>query len=640
MPSLWDAVRRRPLVREALIVAFYAGLSVVYTGLWSDWTTRCLAGVDPVQDALVVHTVSRQLLFEPGQLFEGVPFFPSHKSILYADPLLGAAVLVLPIRPFTDNPVLLFNVALLAGLTLTGYGFYRLGLRLSGDRGAALLAGIAVPFTAQQMYHLGLAHLPYLSIAWFPFLILSLLWLLDRPSPGSALATGVTFALQAGTDGYYAFCSVFLAILTAAWRWRAFRELKTWIWVGVAAAIGTVLLLPYVTGFAALKGEATMHRGIDWSLEWSTDLACNLFQSQAYLWRGILDAPSYSKGGPLFPGLTVLVFAALGLRRPRGPYVAWLAAIVVFFFVLSLGPELRFRGAALIPVAMPYRFFWDHVPFFDAMRHPTTFAVPGVMGLALLATLGLARSGLTRRAGLLALVLAAMVAETLTPPPRRDDRGPLPEAYRFLATQPPGAILDLPLDLASTWQWWAIYHQRPIVNGQLGFEPDLYVRLDRLIRREWARKPAGQDMEDWSSVRLLKAQVPITYLILHTRAGLSGYLTSNVDASRRAFELIHESPEGDRVYRVRRGGRAAVLRRHFRDDQVAAGRLTAVVSGTEPGAMLRVEWNDELLEERPLGAEPEPVEWALAAGRVRYGINRLVLKTAAGEVVLDALAAQ
>jgi hypothetical protein len=164
-------------------------------------------------------------------------------------------VLVLPLRPFTDNPVLLFNAALLAGLTLTGYGFYRAGVRLTGGRGAALLAGIAVPYTAQQMYHLGLAHLPYLSIAWFPFLILSLLWLLDRPGPWPALATGVTFALQAGTDGYYAFCSVFLAVLTAVWQWRRFREPKTWLWTSAAAALGTVLLLPYVLGFSSLKEE-------------------------------------------------------------------------------------------------------------------------------------------------------------------------------------------------------------------------------------------------------------------------------------------------------------------------------------------------------------------------------------------------
>ena len=238
------AVFRARRSREAAVLGACALLAVLYSGLWSDLRTHFRAGLDPVQDAWILSTVTRNLLTQPHQVFEGNLFYPSYDSVLYADPLLGPAVLVLPLRLFSDNGALLYNAALLLGLTLASYGFYRVALRLWGDPRAALFPAIAIPYTAQQMHHLEMSHIPYLSIAGFPFLMWALLELLERPGWKPALATGLAFAFQAGTDGYYAFCCVFLSLVFAAWAWRRLREPHTWTYVAAAGVLGAVLILP------------------------------------------------------------------------------------------------------------------------------------------------------------------------------------------------------------------------------------------------------------------------------------------------------------------------------------------------------------------------------------------------------------
>lgn len=598
---------KRPAARDAIVFAGYLILALAYSGLWSDFATRFRAGNDPIQDAWVLSTVTSNALSQPLRLFDGNVFFPSYDSVLYADPLLGPAALVLPLRALTDNPALLYNTALLLGLALAGFGFFRLGLHLTGDPRAALLAGITVPYTAQQMHHLAHGHLPYLSIAGFPVLILGLLLLFEKPGPGPALLTGLAFAFQAGTDGYYAFSSAFLSLLVALWGVRRLRDPKLLLWAGVSAAIGVALILPYVRGFSGLKQEAEMSRGLDWSLAYSTDLATSLFRSDALLYRGLLDGPNPSKGGPLFPGLLVLGLAGFAVARVRDSHVRLLLLVIGVFFLLSLGPELRFGGRSLFP--LPFKLLFERVPLFNAMRHPTTLALPALMALSLLAVLGLSALGWARRTAVLAALLALAVAETLTETPSRLNRGyQLPEAYAFLKSQPAGAILELPFEGNYGYEWWAIQHRMPIVNGELGFEPRWYAALHHLINREWDRRPPHQDMEDWRSVAFLKGQIPLRYLILHR--GVSGYVGTNIEATRRTFERLHATADGAVIYRVRRGGVGPELRRRFRDDQLQGGRIVTRIRGPEGTAVIAL-INDVVLGQRALTPQAVDIEWSL-----------------------------
>jgi len=109
-------------------------------------------------------------------------------------------VLVAPLTPFIQNPILLFSCALVLVLATMSYGAYRLGLRLLGDRALAILAAIAIPYSGQQTGHY--YHINGSTGFGFPLLMLGLLRLQEEPSLAAALLTGLAFGLQAGTSGY------------------------------------------------------------------------------------------------------------------------------------------------------------------------------------------------------------------------------------------------------------------------------------------------------------------------------------------------------------------------------------------------------------------------------------------------------
>src|SRR4029079_8318651 len=134
-------------------------------------------------------------------------------------------------------------------------------------------------------------------------------------------------------------------------------------------------------------------------------------------------------GDSAFPGLTVLVLAGVAAARARGPHGRLLLLVAAVFLFLSLGPALVWRGRPVMP--LPYGFLHEHVPLLRAGRHPVTFVLATVLALGVLAGLGLA--ALRAPVPVRALAVGLALVETLGPSPKRSDRGPLPEAYGWLA---------------------------------------------------------------------------------------------------------------------------------------------------------------------------------------------------------------
>ena len=140
--------------------------------------------------------------FLSARMFDGNIFYPSPHSVLFVEPVLGPAALAVPLRLFTANPILIYNACNILVMALASYGMYRLAFTMTGDRGAALLAGVVVPYAPQQLRHL--VHINLITIAGFPFMILGLLRLFVKPGPWPALLAALAYVFQAGTSGYHA----------------------------------------------------------------------------------------------------------------------------------------------------------------------------------------------------------------------------------------------------------------------------------------------------------------------------------------------------------------------------------------------------------------------------------------------------
>jgi hypothetical protein len=557
---------RHVLLREAAVLASFLALALVQTGLGPQPDRRFFLGPDPIIDMAVLQAVGDNLWERPSQPFESRSYFPSHDAVLFTDPLLGPVALVAPLRPLLRNPVARYNAAVLLVLVLGSYASYRVARRFTSDAGAGLLAGVLIPYAPYLVDHF--VHLNMLTVTGFPVLLWGMIELVERPGPRPAAITGLAFAFQAGTSGYYAFCCLFLCLLVAAWGWRGMLRPASLSGIAAAGILATALLLPYVFGFLRLREAGPAARSLGHNVYYSLDLARDLLGSRAYLWRELLPPGER----PMFPGVLLPAFAAFAVWRRRDRVVGLLLLLVAFFLLVSLGPDLRWNGRSLTP--LPFRALFQHLPLFNAGRHPNTYAVPAYVALGLLAAVGFAASGLSRRRLTCALVLAVALAESLVPPPRRyAPSQELPEVYAFLRTQPPGALLELPFEHESRPLWWSLFHGMPTVNGTAAFEPPEHIVLYKFIAREWDREGG---LEETRALGYLKRHFPIRYLVV--RPGTSYPVMRSIEATPASLVPIYRGKSG-RAFQVRRGGRGRDLARRFRAEQLHAGPLRATLRG-------------------------------------------------------------
>lgn len=311
-------------------------------------------------------------------------------------------------------------------------------------------------------------------------------------------------------------------------------------------------------------------------------------RTPAYAWRWLLPPG----GDSAFPGLTVLALAVVAAARARGPYVRLLLVVAAVFLVLSLGPALVVRGRAVMP--LPYGFLHEHVPLLGAGRHPVTFIIATILALGVLAGLGLAALRLPVTVRALAVGLA--LAETLAPSPRRSDHGPLPEAYSWLAAHGAQAVAELPYD-DDPRQLWAAYHGLCTTAGISPYAPAEHMELAQRITHEWKRDPAG-DLEGMVSLAIFKRRVPVTHLLLNP--GVTPALVRNVEATPGTFTFLHATPDGARIYRVRRGGSGPLIRRAFREEQLRGATLEVRLGA--PAVPLRIGLNGAELAQTAGGA--------------------------------------
>ncbi len=614
---------RPRLKRELLVGVSLVVLATLQTGITSDWATHFYAGPDPIRDVWILDWVGRHLLQDPANVFEGNNWFPSRDAILFCDPLLGPAVLSQPLRLASDDPVLIYNLVVVLGAALASYGFYRLALAVGVGLVPALLAAVVIPYSAPQLFHM--SHLNLFTLTGFPLLIGGLLRMMERPGPGAAVMAASGYAFQASTSGYHAFTGAFLALIVAAWAGRRFLDRRAITWSALAALVAAVALSPYLIKFAALKQAEQLTRGSEIAARLAFDPAIEGLRSQGYLWGELLG----SLGTPAFPGLTVAILALLGLRHRSRQFVGLWAAVAAFFTLLALGPTPRIAGFEI--GASPTWLLHEYLPGFDAVRHPDTFMTPALMGVGMLAALGLDR--LAHKKWLAVAMLAAATLETPVPDILRIERpSQLPEVYAFLQEQPPGAILELPFDeqWEDQWRWWSIQHGMPIVNGMGSFGPRSQGALRQLIRKEWReRHPAG--LGRTRAMAYLKGQFPIRYLIWHPGQSLT--TRRNLDATPKSMRPLFDAPGGDRVYRVLPYGYGNFLKRRFRDDQLRNGMLRARIKGLS-GATVRLSFNDETLASWPLTASTLAIRQQLPLADLRRGLNLIRFDVDEGEIEL------
>ncbi|MBN1659254.1 MAG: hypothetical protein JXA93_12675 [Anaerolineae bacterium] len=533
----------RKTILAALLVFCILSLVLTYP-----LSLHLATAVEDRQDALLNVWITawggHQLLADPLHLFDANIFSPYPRTLAYSELLLGNALFALPITALAGNPVLGYNIALLFSFVLSALGVFLLTLHLTRSPGAGLVAGIAFAFSSYRLTNLAQAQL--LTTQWLPFALLSLHLLLHEPESTSAttrrrhaIAFVLFSSLQILSSFYYGLLLAlamfgYLVFDVSSWmKSKTIHQTQNIKYLVLATVAMAAILLPFVLPYFRVQVEMGFERTLADSEPFSASLQQYVMVPPgSVVYHGVLpsDDTPVAGGYPvdaLFPGATVLTLAAWGTIR-GGRLVAgrarWFFVLLAFAaLLLSFGPRLYLAPGepAGLDAPLPYTWLYAIVPGFKALRAPVRFDVLVSLALAVLAGYGIA--GLTarrQRAGAarfswLAPVLAALVAvEALVWPAAIAEPVPVgedvPEVYRWLADQPPGVVLELPMAFTPggpqlEYQYFSTYHWHPTSDGYSGFVPPRHGE----IVYEMARFPSER------SVRLLQA-LDVRHVVVHT----------------------------------------------------------------------------------------------------------------------------
>jgi hypothetical protein len=421
-------------------------------GRWSIW---------------VVSWVAHAWTTDPAHLFRANIFYPHPNALAFSEGNIVEGAIGAPAWLLTKNPYTTHNVIFLFAFAQSFIATYYLIRRLTGDRRAAVLAGIMYaycPFAFVRQAHIQLlmiGFLPWCMLAWHRFL--------DRVSIARAIELGAVMALTGLACAYYgifaggmiAFASIWFAITRR--RWKDMTYIGA---VAVAAVTCIALIGPFFWPYVQMQASTGFERPL--SGQYSANLAAWLNSSAwAHRWWGpYLLRPSEG----LFPGILAIVLGGwgatflkerdgFGLARDERWYYAGLA---VFTFWLTLGP-----AAGL------YTVLYYTVPVLSFVRAPSRAGI--VVTLCLVVLAAPAVIALMRRKAInttFAILFVLVCADLYRAPLRMRQAPPLPKAYETLARLPKAPVIELPFWNRSIdfhrhaeYMLTSTSHWQPLING-------------------------------------------------------------------------------------------------------------------------------------------------------------------------------
>ncbi len=490
--------------RRALLwsVLLYTLLAILLTWPVAARLTTHLAG-DPARDNMQFEWN----LWWVQEALLGQHVRPAHVTMLHwpdggTNELLDLSVLIpaaaLP-STLLFGPIVSYNLWFLLSFVLVALSGWLLSYYVTGERRAALIGGLIFGFFPHKSLH-ATGHFLQIMIFLFPLYAIALLRLLRRPSPRNALVAGVTLGLSLLVNlvhvGFFLLPLSALLLLFHLLRDRGWWRTGGPLWLGAmlvtAFFLASPLLLPFLLNSAAGELDHFQKAG---TVSFSTDLLALVTPAPDH---PLLQNPSFQRWSAFlrkgnleenvaYLGLTVLVLAAVGVRRARRAALPWLG-IALVMVTLALGPFLKVGGAIIgqgsgpeidgvrSSALLPYAALMK-LPFYQWGRIPNRQLMVAMLALSVLAALGIAAfRHRPRRAWLVTGVAALLITlEYLVALPYPTGSAALYDepVWDELQQEARGAVLSLP-----QWDFFsfrpsnesllaATAHGQPIVGGYI-----------------------------------------------------------------------------------------------------------------------------------------------------------------------------
>jgi hypothetical protein len=535
-------------VRSATVALLFVGLTVAMT--WpqaASMGSRVHDSDDPLLSIWRLSWIAHIVPIDPVHLFDGNIFYPEKRTLAYTDSVLLQGAAGAPLIWAGVSRVTTYNIVLLLSIALSGWAMWRYALHLTGDAGAAIVAGIIFAFVPYRFDHYN--HLEMQATVFLPLTLLFFDRFVDSGSKRDAWLTMASFVAQVYSCIYY---SIFLATalipIALIYLWRTSPERRI--------ALARTIALPLVVALIAAAPYAITYSANRLSLGERLDRDVLLYSASLrnYLatpeWNVIHGGWSRRFGQPerlLFPGAIAIALAIAGLRK-----IDVRRLVVIAFGVVGFVISLGLQSTCYPPrraILFPYR----------GLRAPARASILLFLAIAALAAFGW--SFLTRNRSPRVRVIATIAisaALLLEYRNRMEAWLTVPtqpaQVYRWLSTQPRSVVAEVPFARAdalhsisdglymfnSTWHW------QPIVNGYSGFFPKTFIDL--------AEHTAS--FPDEASIAYLKAR-GVDLLVVHGNlmdpqqfGAITAALVARPDIE--ALAQFEERMGSDMVFRLRR----------------------------------------------------------------------------------------
>lgn len=442
--------------QHVLAAALFLALAVAATWPLAPNLDRAVADPgDPLLNVWILDWDWWATFRAPLSLFHAPAFHPAKYALAYSENLYGIAMLLFPLRFAGVEPVAAYNVAMIAGFALCGFGAYILGVRLTRSFAAGAAAGVFYMLVPFRFVHL--SQVQHVWGGWLPLMLAALLAYAERPTWKRAAIFAALFVMNGLTNIHYLLFGALATAITAA----LLLPRRDWRLVAITTAVAVLVLAPFLYPYLVVAKQYGMQRGAEEVARYS---------AMPLDWLSDPQEPERK----LYPGALALVCLVLACFIRERAKLALALLWIAIGLAGSFGLNFVF-----------HEFLFGAVPGFRAIRAPARWAVIAYIGLAI--AIAIVTAALARRNRWLGWMVPIAFAVTLWAAPVRwfllDPE--TPPVYRWLSTQKVAAVAELPMDtLSSDYEYllYATAHHKPIVNGVSGFAPPVRIELSRLSR--------------------------------------------------------------------------------------------------------------------------------------------------------------
>ncbi len=468
-----------------LLVSVLISIIVLWPIIWHP-ASRIADDSDGLLGAWTIYTVQENIL-HGRPLLEGNIFFPHKNTVLFSDVFITSAILTLPVRLFTSEPLVPYSLSILFALSETiffSFLFFSQLLKVAGKENNLLSFTVACIFSLSQIHMHYIGHLHMFSLQFVMASLWAFFVFIEKKKSAWLYVAALFCVLQVWQSFflvyYVVFFSAFLFLLPSVR--KVFLEKKNVIFFALTLFfLGSLPLgLQYVQFFRTYHVVRDIREAIHFSL---------LFRD---LWGHFLSPVAY---------VFILTSFLLFLQRSyRNSFSKILAVAGLFFFVLSLGPALHIGAdTAKIPlsghtlhVPLPYVLFYYLAPGFQAFRTPSRFMPAALLFFLVSGAVVMSKTKWVRTYSIPLSILCIGTSILLIFPVftfQVPTISEYPASVSFLSSRPEHVLVKLPL---RDWgdphakedvyeMLYSLMYKKKLVNGQSGFFPDEWLSFQHEV---------------------------------------------------------------------------------------------------------------------------------------------------------------